>query len=669
MASGHVALSWAPGDRLFTTSENSPDCTVDVLPTLPAPVLQLYFKGHLCFRAANMDCPTLIKNYLSMLDVCIDNLRLSSLHDHQSLADQFEEVRIVWSLVHHAHFSKAITPQQHISYFLNAWYFENFGSEKPCYGKHNFSSLSDKEAWKYVTDLVLCGDVDKANQFLVRVIQHLNISHDDWQRTIARVRLGQYDQISEDLPAICLVHAFLDAAPFKNPSCREDNTWTEWQHICETWSESPTIKRMEEARKLLLVMAGDPSTISDLCDSWEQTLVATSTYIANGVSGGKAASLTTLTDICVVASTLSGPPASAGGALVDAVMGRFKEVAIRFDVTLPTSWASVHLCDALMRANIMKGDADPELSKNPHIYVSVHEFFLRKYAASLERYPTCWRIAVDYLYACEDHGTGVLKGMIDRLPFSGCGDRNIEKALCICYRRNLNRTAAKLCERVGVNCAHNRDFGGAMEWLCKANSTRKCIAAAESALKLAEMEGPNSYGAKELLRLSEALNTYGEPELMDRLSFVVAYQSMQKAKANILPEFLQDSDAMKSDILQFQDAVDQLLSGRLIGREFWCVIAYEAAQMLELCPAVLVVFSRKCLSQLITAVEISSGPYRDEGLFDGIRKRIAYEALPTDEKRKPVELCSLERAGEVLGHCRKVFLDSFARKFNGPSAV
>lgn len=662
MAPGHVALAWAPGERLLTTSEHSPECAVDVVPTLPPPVLRMYFSGHRCFILPDKDPSALSKIYVSLIDVCIENL-LDPVDDHQSLAEHFREVRAVWSLIDAVYFPAESDPYKHISYALRPWYFENFSPEKACYQSHDYHSLSEEKAWEYLSDLVLCGDIPGANRFLTQVIQTMDVSHTEWQQTIAFVRLGQFDKVPEDIPVMCLVHAVLDAAPLQHRSPGTDKSWSEWQSVCEAWSQSAKIDASENAKKVLLIMTGDPVSISASCESWEQALVATSTYIPmHNLTGEQIHCSSALADVGIVASTMKDPSSLAGGALVEAAMGKFKEVIVRLDTVLPTSWVSAHLCDVLVRAKLLKDELNSTPLGHSCASVPAREFFLRRYATSLERYPACWRIAVDYLCACETHGTAALMDMVNRLPFSGCGDRVIEKAIHACNRKRLTGTIKRLCQRVGVKCIHNRDFGGAMAWFCRAGCPEKCCEVADAALRLAEMEGPGSDGAKELERTAEAILTYGNDELREKVHFAVSYYHMQKAKFELLPDVPQDG-SMKSKIVRFEDAVDDLICSQMLYRRFWCVIGYEGAQILE-AYGDMSVFSRKTLSQLIMAVEVASGPYRDDELLGGIRRRIAQDALSLKDSQGIVEPCSVERADRELDRCRKVFLESLARKIN-----
>lgn len=674
MATSRVSLAWAPGERLLAGYGSSSHCAVDVLPTLPQPFLKMFFSAHSRFVDRTISITSLSTEYLNLIEICAEELEELQLDlkeekdKYRTLINDLRHAINVWSLIDAIFISSIADQNSHLSHFLFGWFKLNYPDQMASSNTAQVISDPDETLWIQVTKSLMHGDIAECQQRLSDIIRKRQINQEHWQQITASIHLGQPVHVPEDISPFVLVKAILEAAPEHNLSTRADNSWSTWQDICARWAEFPLFDKCLHGRRLLKVISGDIESIGNACGSWEEMFVACAFLLREeSVSGGHLQGDTAaLAEACGMAAFKFDVPTSvAGGALVEVALGNLHAAIVRLHETMPSSWFAAHLSDLLVRGgklNDSETNGDKGDNGSDVVNISIREVYIKEFAASLERYRSCWRIAVDYLSSCPTHGTGMMIDMLGRIPLDGVADRTIEKALRVCMKRNMRRTAVRICERVAVRCLQAGSLGCAVAWFARMHLRDRCTEVTRLAVERAEQGGPLSEGARQLEAVASAIDACNDNDIRHRLDYAKTYYTLQEMQPKIKAACeAEDFDDAAEHAQLFADSARLLVAPSGAERSFWVVIAYEVAKVLDLYPAVRPQFSRKALVEILNALELAAGPYCAPDLIKGLRWRIANDSFNNSSEPKS---CSMDRACAELDHCRMVFMECLAKRIN-----
>lgn len=682
MAPSSVSLCWAPGERLLVSAGTAPTHNIEARQPLPRPFLNLFFAGHLIFL--NHVTPVVEKSeqYRAIILDCRDSLnRLASTIDKtcEDLLNSLSHAHTIWHFVEAVFLMDHVNTDQHISAFLAEWFMVNYPdiSEQTQRISERAESErpddDDEELWNFFIKLAIVGDVEKVHQLL----SVGNKEEDVEEKWPFGVR-GMEDQLSSEAPLgptpiVTTVRRLLDRAPSHNISTRSDGSWERWQADCAVWADSDEMSEHDGAKRLLGLFSGDPDKIAHACSKWEEMLVACSFYAQFGhaTGGNLRGGIAHVSSCCAAATaTFTAPDDIAGGALVEAALGNLSNAIVRVQASLPSSWFSAHLCDLLMKVGLLE-DVPTASWGADNRPMGMREFYLKEFARGLERYPGFWRIAVDYYMGCLAHGPSLLIDLLTRVPFDGPSDPKVEKVLLICAKKKLRRTANNVCEKIGADCLSERNLGGAMSWFARGGVFSRAQGVAEMALISAEREGANSQAAKALECVVCAVMNIGNNGMKEMFDYLRDYCKMQRALVNIAATSREDSEMRGNTVISrtMEEQADDIVSParRLVGggglpRRFWIVVTYEVARALELYPHIVSFIPRVAVSELLSALQLASGPHCPQEMTIGLRGRLAFEGHVAGDYNSGVELCSVEDAEDALNHCRSVLIRTAAAR-------
>lgn len=684
MAPSLASLCWAPGERLLASAGTAPTHHIEARQPLPRPFLNLFFAGHLVFldhatpviekseqyRAIILDCRDALNHLASTMDETSEDLLNSLSHAHT-----------VWHFIEAVFLMEQVNDDQHVSTFLAEWFMVNYPDVSEQTRRISERAESerpeddDEELWNFLIKLAIVGDVQKVQELLT--VQ--NKEEDVEEKWPFGVRGMEHYVSSEQpigpAPIVTVVRRLLDRAPTHNISTRGDGSWEEWQASCALWADSDELKHHDGAKRLLGLFSGDPEKIAQACSKWEEVLVACSFYAQFGhmTGGNLRGGVAHVSSCCAAATaTFSAPDEVAGGALVEAALGNISNAVVRIQASLPSSWFAAHLCDLLVKAGLLEDVPTANWGTNNRP-MGMREFYLKEFARGLERYPGFWRIAVDYYMACPAHGASLLIDLLSRVPLEGPSDPKAEKVLLICTKRKLRRTANKVCEKLGADCQSRRNLGGAMSWFARGGVFSRAQEVAETALIGAEREGANSQAAKALECVVCAVTNVGNEKMKELFDYMRDYCKLQRALVNIAATHQEASMPRQNTRVSgaVEEVADDIMSSaqRLVGagglpRRFWIVVTYEVARVLELYPQVASLIPRVAVSDLLSALQLASGPHCPQEMVTGLRGRLAFEGHVMGDDGSGVELATIEDAEDALNHCRSVFIQTAASRIN-----
>lgn len=684
MAPSSVSLCWAPGERLLATIGSAPTRNIEARQPLPRPFLNLFFAGHLVFL--NNAIPAIEKSeqYRAIILDCRDSLNhLASPMDKtcEDLLNSLSHAHAVWHFIEAAFLMEHVNDDQHVSAFLAEWFMVNYPDVSEQTRRISERAESerpeddDEQLWNFLIKLAIVGDVQKVHELLT--VQ--NKEEDVEEKWPFGVRGMEHHVSSEapigPTPIVTIVRRLLDRAPGHNISTRGDGSWEEWQANCALWADSEELKHHDGAKRLLGLFSGDPEKIAQACSKWEEMLVACSFYAQFGhvIGGNLRGGIAHVSSCCATATATFSPPEEiAGGALVEAALGNVSNAIVRVQASLPSSWFAAHLCDLLIKVGLLE-DIPTASWGTDNRPMGMREFYLKEFARGLERYPGFWRIAVDYYMACSAHGASLLISLLSRVPFEGPSDPKVEKVLLICARKKLRRTADKVCEKLGAACLSRRNLGGAMSWFARGGVFSRAQEVTELALTGAEREGANSQAAKALECVVCAVMNAGDEKMKELFDYMRDYCKLQRALVNIAATRQGESTSSQNTLVSrtIEEIAEDIVSSarRLVGagglpRRFWIVVTYEVARVLELYPQVASFVPRVAISELISALQLASGPHRSQEMVTGLRGRLAFEGHVMGENSSGTELATVDDAEDAMNHCRSVFIQAAALRIN-----
>lgn len=674
MAPVPLSLAWAPGERLLASAGEQPSCNLEALPSLPNAFLRMFFTGHQIFCDKTISIQEKSARYRSIIITCQQDLEElhgqgADIEKSKEWISSLKQANMVWHFFESVYLTDPAMDDRHTSVFLTEWY------RLSCYDITNEKELpyqlmqagqpreDDEKLWDVLIKLAIVGRLGEMEQML----------HIIKQEQEEMVDMNSLDDTTDNaistpqpppMSVMQTVHSIIQSAPPDNISSRSDGTWEEWQSHCGLWVQADELKAHPHARRLVGLLSGDMEGIREACTSWEEMLVSCCLYGQYGMaSGGNLRGGHTLVwnSSASASEAFPVPENVARGALVEASTGAIGKAIVSLEAGLPTSWFSAHLCDLLVTAGYLKGNTGAKVERAKRA-TDLREFYLKEFAREVERSRGCWRIAVDYYTACPLHGTSMLIDFLSRMPFEGSSDPTVEKVLLICTKMKLQRTGRNICEKLGAHCLNQENLGGAMSWFARAGLYKRAQNVAELALSRAETEGADSQAARSLECVVFALTSAGDEKMMETFYYLRVYCEMQQALVKISSLFSDGStEKLPKYISDLVSSAWRLVSGGGLPRRHWVIVAFEVARVIELHPNVVPLLSRVAISDLLSALQLASGPHCSEELALGIRRRLAFEASLAREANR--DDASLSRECEAaMQHCRSVFIRTAATR-------
>lgn len=598
----------------------------------------------------------------------------------EDLLNSLSHAHAVWHFFEALYLTDDVIDDHHISAYLAEWFMVNY-KDKSTKAERIAERLKsegphddDKELWDFLIKLAIVGDLNGVQHFLSAGIKAEDIE-EKWPFGAPGI---EHRMASEEpfgpAPIVTTVRRLVERAPTHTISTRGNGSWEEWKATCAMWADAKELERHDGAKRLLGLFSGKLGKIEQVCSTWEEMLVACSFYAQfSNMSGGNLRGGIGHVSSCCGAATnaFKAPENVAGGALVEAALGNVSNAVVRIAASMPTSWFSAHLCDLLMTAGLLEDIPATGWGSNS-CPMGMREFYLKEFARGLERYPGLWRVAVDYYAACPAHGTSLLIDLLPRVPFEGPSDPKVEKVLFICAKRNLPRTASNVCEKIGAHCLSQRNLGGAMSWFARGGIFTRAVGAAESALINAEREGANSEAARALECVVRAVTNIGDERTRQMFEYMRDYCKLQRALVDIAEarrsvtqprrHTREKPRSIEAIGLELVSAACRLVGGGGLPRRFWIVVAYEVARVIELHPIVSKVNAKTAISELLSALQLASGPHRSHDMIAGLQGRLAYESNSSGQSMADAKLSRLQEAEEALNHCRSVFIRAMATR-------
>eukprot|EP00177_Eucheuma_denticulatum_P005972 GFKZ01010889.1.p1 GENE.GFKZ01010889.1~~GFKZ01010889.1.p1 ORF type:complete len:687 (-),score=81.82 GFKZ01010889.1:672-2732(-) len=684
MTPAAVSLCWAPGERLLGSAGAAPSDNIEAIQSLPRPFLNLFFAGHSIFTNNELTIIEKSQRYRAIIIDCRRMLSSTATTITGSLEEQLNalsKAHAVWHFIEALYLTNDAIDDHHISAYLAEWFLLNY-KDKSAKAETIAQKLKsegphddDNELWGFLIKLAIVGDLNGVEQFL-----SVGIKEEDIEEKWPFGAPGVEHKMASDepfgtTPIVTTIRRLMESAPGHTISTRGNGSWDEWKATCGLWADAKELENHEGAKRLLGLFSGKLGKIEQVCSTWEEMLVACSFYaqFSNVTGGNMRGGIGHVSNCCAAATAaFRAPEDVAGGALVESALGNVSNAVVRVAAGMPTSWFPAHLCDLLMSAGLLE-DIPAIGWGSSNRPMGMREFYMKEFARGLERYPGLWRVAVDYYAACPAHGTSLLIDLLPRVPFEGPSDPKVEKVLFICAKRNLPRTASNVCEKIGADCLSQGNLGGAMSWFARGGIFTRAVGAAETALINAEKEGANSEAARALECVVRAVTNIGDERMRQMFEYMRDYCKLQRALADVaearkicqVRHHRREKPTSIEEIgVDLVSAACRLVGGGGLPRRFWVVVAYEVAQVIALHPTVSKVNPKISISELLSALQLASGPHRSHDMIEGLQARLAYEKNSSGQAAPNAEPSRLREAEEALNHCRSVLIRALAEKIN-----
>lgn len=175
-------------------------------------------------------------------------------------------------------------------------------------------------------------------------------------------------------------------------------------------------------------------------------------------------------------------------------------------------WFVAHLTDLLNHC----GQLD---SHHISHSISLREFLILEYAASLMSHHSLWRVAVDYLLQCPVYGRGHLEEYIEHLPLET--DKKAMKVLRLCEDLEMLAQAQSICKTMSMKALKIGRLGAALAWCLRSKDSTFAAFISERFLT----EYCKSGGFSNL----DLIDNLGSAMLLsDRLTFLGKYREFHK---------------------------------------------------------------------------------------------------------------------------------------------
>ncbi|KAK2564164.1 Nuclear pore complex protein Nup85 [Acropora cervicornis] len=310
--------------------------------------------------------------------------------------------------------------------------------------------------------------------------------------------------------------------------------WSHWQQECKRRLENKSYAGNPHLNTLCRILCGEEEVFDEVieyCKTWYHLLVAKLLYCNPAI---KSFDLQYHTQSCIDKIEGSGN------------FDRILLSAFEFDVhavikessdALGNWWFVAHLTDLLHHC----GQLD---SHHVSHSISLREYLLLEYAASLMSNHSLWRVAVDYLLCCPVNGRAHLVEYIEHLPLET--DKKAMKVLRLCEVLDMLPQAQSICKTMSMNAMKAGRLGAALAWCLR---SKYCQSGGFSNLDLID-----NLGSAMLLS--------------DRLTFLGKYREFHKMYE-------------ESKFHEAAHLLISLLTSKLAPQRLWLTLLTDSIPLLE----------------------------------------------------------------------------------------
>ncbi|XP_068761276.1 nuclear pore complex protein Nup85-like [Montipora capricornis] len=328
--------------------------------------------------------------------------------------------------------------------------------------------------------------------------------------------------------------------------------WNHWQQECKHRLKNETYAGNPHLNTLCQILCGEEEVFDEMleyCKTWYHLLVAKLLYCNPAI---KSFDLQYHTQSCID---------KFGGNANLRNFDRILMSAFEFDVhavikessdALGNWWFVAHLTDLLHHC----GQLDTHHISHS---ISLREFLILEYAASLVSNHSLWRVAVDYLLQCPVYGRAHLVEYIEHLPLET--DKKAMKVLRLCEDLDMLAQAQSICKTMSMKAMKSGRLGAALAWCLRSKDST--FAAFISERFLAEYCQSGGFSNLDLIdHLGSAML------LSDRLTFLGKYREFH----------------MLYEEGKFHEAAHlliSLLTSKLAPQRLWLTLLTDSIPLLE----------------------------------------------------------------------------------------
>ncbi|CAH3040149.1 unnamed protein product [Pocillopora meandrina] len=371
--------------------------------------------------------------------------------------------------------------------------------------------------------------------------------------------------------------------------------WSHWQQECKHCLDNGTYAGNEHLQKICQILCGKEQIFDEMisreyCKNWYELLVAKLLYCNPAV---KSYDLQYHTQACIDMFGGSGSLRSLDRILLSAFEFDVYAVIKESSEALGNWWFVAHLTDLLHHCGQLDS---PPISHS----ISLREFLLLEYSASLMSHHSLWRVAVDYLLQCPVYGRAHLEEYIEHLPLET--DKKAMKVLRLCEDLEMLAQAQSICKTMSMNALRNGRLGAALAWCLRSKDSTFAAFISERFLT----EYCKSGGFSNL----DLIDNLGSAMLLsDRLTFLGKYREFHKMYEE--GKFHEASNLLIS-----------LLTSKLAPQRLWLTLLTDTLPLLEHKE---VIFSSAQTYELMHCLEAIRLSFRTKEYLDHPDKE------PTDE--------------------------------------
>lgn len=370
--------------------------------------------------------------------------------------------------------------------------------------------------------------------------------------------------------------------------------WSHWQQECKHRLDDQTYAGNAHLQTICRVLCGEEQVFDemiDYCKTWYQLLVAKLLYCNPAI---KSFDLQYHTQACIDKFEGNGSLHSFDRILLSAFEFDVYAVIKKSSEALGNWWFVAHLTDLLHHC----GQLD-----SPHVIshsISLREFLILEYAASLMSHHSLWRVAVDYLLHCPVYGRAHLEEYIEHLPLET--DKKAMKVLRLCEDVEMLAQAQSICKTMSMNALRNGRLGAALAWCLRSKDSTFAAFISERFLT----EYCKSGGFSNL----DLIDNLGSAMLLsDRLTFLGKYREFHKMYE-------------EGNFHEAANLLISLLTSKLAPQRLWLTLLTDTLPLLEHKE---VIFSSAQTYELMHCLEAIRLSFRTKEYLDHPDKE------PTDE--------------------------------------
>jgi len=411
------------------------------------------------------------------------------------------------------------------------WHF----TEGDRYAKESLESDSPESHpnyWNAVTIYILQGRVSDARKLLYL---HSSSQSESFQ---------QMDQLLKKMP-LFINHTGKSIAEF-------EFKWKHWQEECKYKMQEAVFFTVKPLEQVCRILCGDKqafSDIMDLCETWYHMLVSRLFYTNPTI---KPLEIQNMAEECLEMYGILPKPTQLDSILLAALEYDPFRVIRESSLCFDTWWFAAHLMDMLHHCDKMN-------SEQMSYGVTLREFLLLDYVASLMSHDSLWQIGANYLDHCPMYGKQHLELYLERVPLKN--QSTALKILHIAGQKELPTLAHTVCRAMGMQALRNSNLGTAMTWALKSKDSVFSAYLADTFLR--------EYSEKGHFSNLDLLDNLGSSMVVsDRLTFLAKYREFHR--------LYEVSDFKNAAVL-----LTSLLASRLAPKYFWLTLLLDALPLLE----------------------------------------------------------------------------------------